>query len=298
MDVNFYKELLDKLYDGIYYVDKSFKISLWNKSAEKITGYKKEEVLDFRCCDNILRHINEQGDELCIQGCPLKQTLKDGKMRDADVYLHHKEGHRVPVSVRVSPILDKSENIIGAVEIFSENSKKMSLINDLETLKKEVYTDKLTQIGNRKFAEMKINTRFNEMRNYNVPFGILFVDIDHFKNINDTHGHLIGDQILKLVSKTISNILRSLDVICRWGGDEFIIILPNVNTDALEFIAQKIKMFIGRTWLGTEKENIRVTLSTGGTLAQKNDSIEKIVQRADMQMYQAKNNGRNTFSIH
>lgn len=297
MDVAFYKELLDKLYDGIYYVDKSLKISFWNKSAEKITGYSKEEVLNLRCSDNILRHINDQGDELCIKGCPLGKTLNDGKMRDADVYLHHKNGHRVPVSVRISPILDKSKNIIGAVEIFSENSKKMTMINDLETLKKEVYTDKLTRIGNRKFAEMKISTRFNEMRTYNVPFGILFIDIDNFKTINDTHGHLIGDQTLKLVSKTISNILRSLDIICRWGGDEFIIILPNVNIDALEFIAQKIKMFIGRTWLGSEKGNIRVTLSTGGTIAKKNDSIEKLVRRADMQMYQAKKNGRNTFSI-
>ncbi|MBU1341035.1 MAG: sensor domain-containing diguanylate cyclase [Proteobacteria bacterium] len=297
MGPEIYRDLLENLYDGVYYVNKTQNITIWNKSAEKITGYSKNEVRGFRCSDNILRHINDQGDELCIKGCPLGRTLRDGKIRDADVYLHHKNGHRVPVSIRVAPILDKEKQIIGAVEIFSDNSKQMTILKELEILRKEVFTDKLTQVGNRKFAEFNLATRFSEMKAYDIPFGVLFFDIDNFKKINDAYGHNTGDMVLKMVSKTILNILRSLDAICRWGGDEFVVIIPNVDLNTLKIIAEKIRMFIEKTWLKTKDAILRITISIGGTMALEADSIDALIQKADSLMYDSKKNGRNAISI-
>src|SRR5689334_15269715 len=115
-------KLLELLFDGLYYVDRNKKISFWNKAAEKITGYERAEVTGFCCADNILRHIDDEGHELCLDGCPLSATLFDGQVREAHVYLHHKRGHRVPVSIRVTPIRDAEGEIIGAAEVFADNT--------------------------------------------------------------------------------------------------------------------------------------------------------------------------------
>lgn len=292
-----HKEVLDNLYDGVYYVDRSKKIILWNKSAESITGYKKSEVTGSRCSDNILRHINDKGDELCIKGCPLGRTIEDGKTRSTNVYLHHKKGHRVPVAVRTSPVFNKNRQIIGAVEIFSDHSNNINLIQELEMLRNVSYLDELTQVGNRRFLESEISRRFEDLKKYDIDFGILFFDLDKFKPVNDIHGHDVGDSILKMVSKTIFNIIRSLDSLCRWGGDEFIIVLPNVDAKLLETIAEKVRLFVEKTWLQASGTIIRTTLSIGGTIAGKDDTIDSLIKRADAGMYQSKQNGRNRFTI-
>lgn len=291
MNPDLYKEILEHLYDGLYFVDQNMQITYWNKSAEKITGYAPLEVMGCKCSDNILRHINDNGDELCIKGCPLGRTLKDGQLREADVYLHHKEGHRVPVSIRVSPIRDKQGKIIGAAEIFSNNTRKLDMLNELEVLKNHVYTDELTLVGNRRFAELTLNARFNELKTYTIPFGILFFDLNDFKNINDNYGHGIGDKVLKMVGTTTLNIIRSLDVVCRWGGDEFMVVTPNVDTNALRSIADKIKMFVEKTWIASTQGMVRVTLSVGGAMARTGDNPENLIRKADLLMYESKKNG-------
>lgn len=297
MDTEMHKKILDCLYDGVYFVDPENKITYWNNAAEKITGYKKEEVLGFRCSDDILRHINDKGDQLCIMGCPLKRSLEDGRLREADVYLHHKNGHRVPVSVRVSPIQDEKGNIIGAAEIFSENSRKMDMLKELEVLKNHVYTDALTLVGNRRFAELTLNARFNELKTFGIPFGVLFFDLDGFKTINDTYGHEFGDNVLKMVAKTVMNIIRSLDVICRWGGDEFVVIAPNITHDNLNSIAQKIRTFIETSWVTKSGETIRVTASIGAAVAEEKDTAKDLIKKVDQLMYEAKKAGKNAIII-
>jgi diguanylate cyclase (GGDEF)-like protein/PAS domain S-box-containing protein len=297
MEQKFFKDLLENLYDGVYYVDTQKVITYWNKSAERISGYRKEEVCGQSCADNILRHINDKGVELCKNGCPLGRTLKDGKIVDIDIFLHHKNGHRVPVSVRSSAIRNEKNEITGAVEIFCDNSKRIDIIKEIESLKKEVFIDQLTQIGNRKFAEMNLSTRMNELKGNKILFGVLFLDIDHFKKFNDTYGHNIGDQVLKMVAKTITTAVRLIDVACRWGGEEFIVILPNMDRQTLAIIAERIRVFIEKSWITVEKENLKVTVSIGGAMATRDDTIESIIHRSDGQMYQSKKFGRNCVTI-
>ncbi len=119
MDDGFYKSVLDNLFDGVYFVDSERKITYWNKAAERITGFFEAEVVNLSCYDKILNHVDETGKQLCLNGCPLAEVLKDGNLREADVFLRHKAGHRVPVSIRITPIYD-GDRIVGAVEIFSD----------------------------------------------------------------------------------------------------------------------------------------------------------------------------------
>ena len=116
-------DILDNIYGGVYYVDQNRKIRYWNKEAEKITGFSKAEVIGKHCYDNILQHVDDQGTNLCHNGCPLHATMEDGKKREANVYLHHKDGQRIPVTIRTVPLKDEKNEIVGAVELFLKNIK-------------------------------------------------------------------------------------------------------------------------------------------------------------------------------
>ena len=103
---NFYKDIVDNLYDGVYFVDRDRVITYWNKGAERITGYSAKETLGRACRDNLLNHVTANGIELCKSNCPLAAVMQDGNPREAEVYLHHKDGHRVPIIVRATAMRD------------------------------------------------------------------------------------------------------------------------------------------------------------------------------------------------
>lgn len=293
----FFKELLENLYDGVYFVDRERKISYWNAGAERITGYPAKRVVGKHCHDNLLQHITEDGKRLCFDGCPLLATLQDGEPREAEVYLRHAEGYRVPVLVRASPIFDKRKRIIGAVEIFSNNQTLMKMRRRVSQLEQTVVYDALTMIGNRKHIEMKLKTALQEYQQNQMPFGILFIDIDHFKLFNDTYGHLIGDKVLRAVANTLRHNLRETDTCGRWGGEEFLAIVFNVNINILHDVAEKLRFLVEQTSIQAGEKTLHVTISIGGTLPRPADNLESLIERADKLMYNSKTTGRNRITI-
>jgi diguanylate cyclase (GGDEF)-like protein/PAS domain S-box-containing protein len=288
-----YEKLLDSLFDGVYYVDMEKRITYWNKGAERITGYSKSEVMGSCCANNILCHIDSSGRELCIQGCPLSATLIDGKSREADVYVHHKLGHRIPVSTKVSTVRNDNGDVIGAIEIFTDNSSAIQILKELEDLKKEAYLDALTGVGNRRYGEMSLSTRISEWETFGIPFGVLFLDIDHFKQFNDSYGHKTGDDVLVMVGNSIINTMRKMDIAVRWGGEEFMLLLPSINNKVLGKIAERIRLVIEHSFILAGNDKLSVTASIGATLAISNDTAETIIKRADSLMYESKVAGRN-----
>lgn len=293
----FYEKVLESLFDGVYYVDVNKNIQIWNKGAERITGFTKAEVIGSCCGNNILRHIDEEGQELCATGCALSATMHDGKMREISIYLHHKQGHRVPVSVRVAPVRDDAGEIIGGVEIFTDNSSSMQIIRELELLKQEVYLDRLTSVGNRQYGEITLQTRIFELTTHGIPFGVMFLDIDHFKVVNDSYGHKTGDEVLAMVGKTITSVFRRSDTVFRWGGEEFVVIFHNASPKSLELLSERLRVFIERGFIKKGGRKITVTASIGATLARLDDTPESIIHRADTLMYASKTAGRNCVTI-
>ncbi len=291
------EKLLDNLFDGVYFVDSNRLISYWNAAAERISGYSKADMVGSCCADNLLRHVDTDGNELCLSGCPLAASIADGKPRESTVFLHHKLGHRVPVSVRTSPVRNDAGEVVGAVEIFTDNSSALQIMSEFESLKHEVYQDALTAISNRKYGEMMISSRLHEWQEHESPFGILFMDVDHFKHFNDTHGHKTGDEVLKMVAQSIAGSLRKMDVVSRWGGEEFIVILPGVTGVIIKAVAERIRMLIANSFIMAADQKLQVTVSIGGSLSRFGDTAESIVQRADQQMYLSKKNGRNTVTV-
>lgn len=297
MDNAFYRELLDSMTDGVYFLDTDHNVTFWNKAAERLSGYSAEEVVGKSCADNVLRHVDEDGNNLCLTGCPMAATMIDGVVREASVFMHHKFGHRVPVFVRASPIRDASGKIIGAVEVFSPNGRDLDILQEMEELRKEALTDTLTGIGNRRYAVINMERLDRVMSQSEVPFGVLFFDIDHFKKVNDTWGHPVGDMVLAMVAKTLKAVLRPLDVACRWGGEEFIILVSNTTGDGLARMAERLRMLIENAWLNHEGEKVAVTVSIGGALAKPGESAQSVLEQADRQTYLSKMAGRNCIHI-
>ena len=295
--LSFREKLLDSLFDGVYFVDQERRIQYWNQGAERLTGYSASEAVGKSCFDNFLMHVNEQGCALCRGGCPLAGTVADGERREADVYLRHKLGHRVPVTVRVAPIADSEGHIVGAVEVFSDRTAKKNVERRVGELENLAFRDALTGVPSRRYIELKVIQAIQEVEQFDRRVGLLMIDVDHFKQVNDNYGHDIGDDALRSVCNTLTHALRSGDTIGRWGGEEFLIIVTDVNPASLQMFAERCRMLIAESGIPVGTEHIRVTISLGATFMKDGDSEQSAIKRADELMYKSKMSGRNRVTI-
>jgi diguanylate cyclase (GGDEF)-like protein/PAS domain S-box-containing protein len=288
---------MSNLYEGVYVVDKARKIIFWNNGSEIITGFSAQEVINSHCYMNILKHVDESGKRLCFEGCPLEDTLLTGRINEADVYLHHKKGHRIPVTVKSIPLFNENNEVIAAVEVFTDRRFLEEKQAENIALKQLLEKDNLTAIYNRNYMEFQLDSVIKEAEKFNTQFSLLFIDIDHFKDVNDTYGHNIGDEVIKMIANTLMNNLRPKDIAGRWGGEEFLVLLKNVGEIGLEKIADRLRMLCQSSSLDTNGKKVSVTVSIGATYYRKGDSTKNIVERADQLMYASKEAGRNRVTI-
>jgi diguanylate cyclase (GGDEF)-like protein/PAS domain S-box-containing protein len=289
---NLYLEIINNLCDGVYFVDTERRITFWNKAAESITGYEKEEIVGRFCQDNILNHIDAEGKPLCIVGCPLFASIIDGRQRQHEVFLRHKDGHRIPVLVNIFPMRENGE-IIGAIEIFTQNSPIVYEDKLVEHLSNQAMHDQLTGLANRRKLESYIEFKFNEMKRFQTKFCIIFMDIDMFGAFNNSYGHDLGDEVLKKVAKSIMLTTRKNDLFGRWGGEEFVGIFEIKNDYEATIVAEKMRVLISKSEIRHNDETLSVTASLGVTIGTSEDTIESVIKRADELMYKSKENGRN-----
>ncbi len=284
--------VLDHLFEGVYYVNRNREILLWNRAAEELTGFSSEEVIGKRCADAILRHVSGDGTLLCNSGCPLQATLDDGEERETEVFLHHKDGHRVPVHVRVAPVRSDDGAIVGAVEMFRNAQAEQEHRERFEQLEKMAFIDTLTGLPNRRYVMATLEKRLDELNRYEWPFGVLFMDVDYFKRVNDTHGHKIGDAVLKMVAETLKASARSFDLVGRIGGEEFVTVVTNASQEQLISVAERFRHLVERSEL-RDPNGLAVTISIGAAAAVPGDTGEALLDRADAMLYRAKEAGRN-----
>ncbi|MHB8895491.1 MAG: sensor domain-containing diguanylate cyclase [Candidatus Geothermincolia bacterium] len=288
-----FREIIDQIGDGVYIVDRDRRIVYWNKGAEEISGFPAAEVIGRRCRDNILVHVDERARPLCFGNCPAETAMREASVVESDVFLHHKAGHRVPIHVRVSPFRSPAGEVVGGIEIFSDNRARLEAQARIEELERLSLLDPLTGIGNRRHAEAYLESRLSEYRRYGWEFGLAFFDIDHFKLVNDTFGHEAGDRVLKMVALTARNSIRTADIASRWGGEEFTAVIQKVDGVILQEITDTMRRLVQESSIDEGGRRVAVTVSVGCTLAVPSDTVESIVARADGLMYASKEAGRN-----
>ncbi len=296
-DLN-YKLILDQMFDGVYIVDKERRILYWNDGAKRISGFKSEEVVGRYCHDNILNHVDEFGINLCLNGCPLHQTLADGQFRELFVYLQHKRGHRIPVKIKSFPLYENGE-IIASVEIFSESfERSVKPKSMLVNIYKDAIKDELTGLPNRRMIDHYLNSKMNDYRELGIPFGIVMIDIDSFEEFNNTYGESLCDQVIEMLARTYNKAFRIADLVGRWREDEFIFVFTGIKHEALKMLAEKIRMISENSSLrGETFKDIEVTVSVGATLVHQDDTIDRLTSRGYELMKKSKEKGGNSITV-
>jgi diguanylate cyclase (GGDEF)-like protein/PAS domain S-box-containing protein len=289
----FQKLLLDHLYEGVYFVDRSRTITAWNKAAEAITGFSAEEVVGSHCMDNILNHVDESGDQLCFGQCPLSCTMDDGKEREETIYLHHKDGHRVAVDVRVVPLTNEEGEVIGAVEIFMESAAEASELRQVNPLVRRSAIDPEMILFNQANCETALCARFDDAMKSGKGFGMLLIDIDQLGGINENLGEETGNQVLQMTAATILNSIRPFDFLCRSETSDFVALVLNTTQSQLKRIAERVRVLVQHSSLFREKDPLKVTVSIGATMAEARDSLNTLRGRAEMNLKKSKQTGRN-----
>jgi len=152
--------------------------------------------------------------------------------------------------------------------------------------------DPLTGIGNRKSMDLAFEREIKLAKRHSQPLCLLFMDIDHFKRINDTAGHRAGDKLLQHIVQGLQNAMRDTDQVFRFGGEEFVVLLNNTSLESARLIAERIRVYIAMTPLIVDKEEISATISIGVSILQDSDSAEYFLKKADTALYRAKRSGR------
>jgi diguanylate cyclase (GGDEF)-like protein/PAS domain S-box-containing protein len=291
---HFHKTLVDNLTEGVYYVDRDREITYWNHGAERLTGYAAADVVGHHCYSNILAHVDVTGEQLCLSRCPLAASLSDGTPREAEVWLRHRDGHRHPVTVRCAAILDEETGeVIGAVETFHDRSAIVRARDEAGRFRRQALSDPGTGLPNRRALEMELAGRLEDFAAQGRELGLLMIDIDRFKLVNDTYGHVTGDIALEIVAATLSGGARAGEFLGRWGGEEFVVLLEDVGRLGVAIAGERLRALVERSLVHHEAAEIHVTVSIGGAVARSGDDATTLLERADAALYEAKQGGRN-----
>jgi diguanylate cyclase (GGDEF)-like protein len=218
-------------------------------------------------------------------------VMIDGKPRGAAVCLHHKDGHRVPVTVRGAALRDPDGKIVGSVEVFS--ARGVNPYAGLSRARQDDTMDSVTGLAPRRYGELSLQTLMRSVGEQATTLGVLYIDADHFKAVNDTFGHKTGDEVLRMVGQSIVNGLRRGDIPVRWGGEEFLVLLPGTDRAGLLATAERVRMLAENSWIQKGEVQVRVTVSVGATMAIDTETPDDLVDRADGFMYASKRGGRN-----
>ncbi len=285
--------VVDQLYDGIYVVDIDRVVTYWSKGAERMLGYSADEVVGRRCSDGLLLHVDAQGVRVCGPYCPLSVAMLTGEPQCAEYFALHRNGHRVPVRIRIAPLTDERGDVVGAIEAFTDNTAHVQDKERIDELEQSALIDHLTGLPNRRHIDAHLESALAEADRYGTRFGVLLFDIDHFKAINDQHGHQAGDEVLKTVSRTLGASARAGDMVGRWGGEEFLLVARTVGRDGLARAGERFRVLVESSVCRHAGAEFRVTASVGAAMHKPGDTADSLIARADRALYRAKETGRN-----
>jgi diguanylate cyclase (GGDEF)-like protein/PAS domain S-box-containing protein len=287
----FFKGLVDNLPEGVYFLDQNRRITFWSRGAERLTGYPAAEVLGLCCADGLLQHMDEKGRILCGAGCPMEATARDGQEKALELFLRHKKGHRVAVTVRAIPIRGHLGEIVGAVEVFNDVSGHALTAGRVRELESLSLIDPVTGAGNRSHAESQIALRLAEKKRGGHSFGLLFLEVAEMKSAKDGHGRAAGDETLGIVGRNLAGALQPGDFLGRWGAEEFVVLTQGLEGPLLAEAARRLRELVRRCRVPSVP-SLQITVSIGVTEARSDDSVTSIVSRADALRREARKRGR------
>ncbi len=260
--------------EGVMVVDQSGRVEMLNAVAEHLCGYTLSQA-EGRPYQEVFALSREDGIDL---EDPVEAALRTGQSQHltGHAILTSKDGTRYSLEDSAAPIKDDSGNTVGVVIVFRDATKKIEQQRYIEYLS---FHDSLTGLYNRRFFEEEMR-RLDTQRN--LPITMIMVDVNNLKLTNDIFGHSTGDVLLKKVAESLKKACRSDDIIARWGGDEFVLLLPNTNQNIAESIKRRIKSQFAKETIKGIRGSVSVGYALKNTMA---DDLHEILNQAEEQMY-------------
>lgn len=281
-----YRFLTENSGDVIWHINRSFRVDYISTADEAIRGFKREEVVGqpiwsifkpegiqlIRKKVEHHREVEQVGNNMNVTRFEVEQLCKDGTW--------------IWTEITAAPHYDKQRNLIGYHGISRDISEKKRL---LEKLHEQATIDELCQIPNRRHFMNLADKEIRRAKRYHHALSIVAIDFDNLKHINDTYGHLAGDRALSVFSKIVRTLIRDVDFVGRFGGDEFLIMLPETEAHQAFNVVERIYQVLDASPIFYQGQQFKIAISSGiASMVDTTDSLEALLNRADAALYQAK----------
>jgi len=289
----FLNTIFQSINDPFNIIDTDFRIIKANESYAQMRGKTIDQLIYQRCYEVLLNR-----NAVC-EDCSVKATFETGEQQTKEKLSNYTGDSEIWIEIHTYPIFDEMGRVVSVIEYTRDITQRKKaemerdiLVNKLVHLSR---TDELTGLLNRRALIERLGDEVRRSRRYRADLALIICDIDYFKEINDTYGHDAGDQVLRIISALIKDLLRQTDVIGRYGGDEFLLILPETSLEGAREIAERIQHTVDafEVHIGFDKP-VKTTVSLG--VAQFNidkEDTNDLIKRADNALYVAKGKGRN-----
>jgi diguanylate cyclase (GGDEF)-like protein/PAS domain S-box-containing protein len=298
--------VMDKISSAVITSDVNLQITHWNKGAEALYGWKEEEVIG-RLVDDVCGTEFAEGQQMAANMLLLANKVWQGELKQ-----QHRNGQAIWVYASVTLLEDENGVFIGGVTINHDVTERKQAEDELRSTKENIEqinltlrqafereqlasrTDSLTGAFNRRYFFELLGYEFAASKRYKHPLSLVMFDVDLLKKINDTYGHQTGDEVLKKAAQVVRSELRESDVLARYGGDEFVILLSNSGEQEGFMVLERIYREMQSAYVMVEDKMIAVTISAGiASLQPDMEKADQLVLQADRALYSAKNSGRN-----
>jgi diguanylate cyclase (GGDEF)-like protein/putative nucleotidyltransferase with HDIG domain len=291
--------LLEALYDGFCLLDAEQQFVVWNHGMDHLTGRSVQEMLGASWSRRLLTFADSKRAPLADRVCPMHKSQVTGLSHCQTVWLENQRtGRWHEVEVQAIPLVGEDRRPRGTALLLRNVSGERES-GRYQALLAVARRDPLTGVGNRGELESRLSRMFQARRDYNhsAPFSVMFIDLDHFKSINDGFGHSVGDRVLINLARLVEDELYSGETVCRYGGEEFVVLCPETDLAAAVARAERIRTTILNAPLAAPLE-LNVTASFGVAEAEPGDDVASLLHRADEALYEAKRLGRNRTCAH
>lgn len=296
------EHIMEGIGDGVIVIDREYTILHANSAVAASLVFEKEDLIGKTCYEII--HNREAPCEGPEVVCHLPAVFDKGETVKV-LHTHvDAEGRERHIEITAAPVKDSRGDTFAMVETHRDIMEKqrddelvklVKKLNEAQThLKYMAITDELTGLKNRRYIVERLDEEFHRAKRPNRPLSLIMLDIDHFKKINDVHGHLFGDMVLKTIASRIKESLRKHDLVGRVGGEEFLVICPESGLDESVLVAERIRRIVNAKAISDGMAEVSVTLSAGvAVIDQEDKRADALLSRADTALYKAKEAGRN-----
>jgi diguanylate cyclase (GGDEF)-like protein/PAS domain S-box-containing protein len=297
------EHIMESMGDGVVVISRDRRIIQTNSAAARLHGMNKSEIVGLACYEAL--HGRQSPCEDASVTCPVVAIFENQSQTVKLLHSHRNvNGEERQIEITATALRDANGKVLAVVETLrdimdndtdDELVKLVKRLNETQIhLKEMAVTDELTGLRNRRYIMERLDEEFLRARRSGRPLGLIMLDIDHFKEINDSFGHVYGDLALRVIAARIRSMVRKHDLVGRVGGEEFLVVCPDSSLEDTLIVAERVRNTVHEDVISDGVNEVSVALSAGVTMLTDDDAnSSRVFSRADTALYRAKDEGRN-----